>query len=113
MANGGFALFSNTTGVNNVAEGFDALINNTTGNKNIAIGLGAGGSLTTGSNNIDIGFIGVAGEGNTIRIGTQGIQTKTFVAGITGAGVRGVAVKVDADGQLGTVTLLGSFQAKH
>jgi trimeric autotransporter adhesin len=110
VANGGFALFSNTTGVNNVAEGFDALINNTTGNNNIAIGLGAGGNLTTGHNNIDIGFIGVAGEGNTIRIGTQGTQTKTFVAGISGVGIRGVPVKVTAAGQLGTAPSSARFK---
>jgi hypothetical protein len=110
VANGGFALFSNTTGDNNVAEGFDALINNTTGNNNIAIGLGAGGNLTTGHNNIDIGFIGVAGEGNTIRIGTLGIQTRTFVAGISGVGVRGAAVKVAADGQLGTAPSSARFK---
>jgi trimeric autotransporter adhesin len=110
VANGGFALFSNTTGVNNVAEGFDALINNTTGNNNIAIGLGAGGNLTTGNNNIDVGFVGVAGEGNTIRIGTPGIQTRTFVAGISGVGVRGVAVKVAADGQLGAAPSSARFK---
>jgi trimeric autotransporter adhesin len=110
VANGGFALFSNTTGVNNVAEGFDALIDNTTGDNNIAIGLGAGGNLTTGSNNIDIGALGMAGEGNTIRIGTQGTQTKTFVAGISGAVVRGVPVKVNAAGQLGTTPSSARFK---
>ncbi|HEX4707664.1 MAG TPA: tail fiber domain-containing protein [Candidatus Angelobacter sp.] len=110
VANGGFALFSNTTGANNVGEGFDALINNTTGNSNIAIGPGAGGSLTTGSNNIDIGALGVAGEGHTIRIGTQGIQTKTFVAGINGVVVRGAPVKVNADGQLGTTPSSARFK---
>lgn len=110
VANGGFALFSNTTGVNNVAEGFDALINNATGNNNIGIGLSAGAHLTTGSNNIDIGALGVAGEANTIRIGTQGTQTKTFVAGISGVGVRGVAVKVTADGQLGTAPSSARFK---
>src|SRR5207247_3236719 len=49
-----------------------------------------------------IGNDGVATESNTIRIGTQGTQTKTFMAGISGAGVTGVAVKVNAAGQLGT-----------
>jgi trimeric autotransporter adhesin len=110
VANGGFALFSNTTGTNNVAEGFDALIDNTTGSNNIAVGPGAGGNLTTGHNNIDIGFVGVAGEGNTIRIGTQGTQTKTFVAGINGVAIRGVAVKVAADGQLGTAPSSARFK---
>jgi hypothetical protein len=110
VANGGFALVSNTTGTNNVAEGFDALINNTTGNRNIGIGLSAGANLTTGQNNIDIGNAGVAGESNTIRIGTQGTQTKTFVAGISGTVVRGVAVKVNAAGQLGTTPSSARFK---
>ena len=111
VANGGFALFSNTSGINNVAEGFDALFNNTTGNSNIAIGPGAGGSLTTGSNNIDIGNQGVAAETNTIRIGTQGTQTATFIAGISGTPLgAGVAVRVNANGQLGSVASSARFK---
>jgi trimeric autotransporter adhesin len=101
-ADGHGALHSNTTGNDNTAVGHDALFNNTTGSNNIALGHGAGSNLTTGSNNIDIGFFGVADEANTIRIGTLGTQTKTFVAGINGAGVTGMPVKVDGNGQLGT-----------
>ena len=96
------ALFGNTTGTNNTAEGNSALIHNTTGGNNIALGLSAGANLTTGSNNIDIGNAGVAGESRTIRIGTQGTQTKAFNAGIHGVPVTGAAVKVSATGQLGT-----------
>ena len=51
---------------------------------NIALGRFAGLNLTTGNNNIDIGNFGVAAEDNTIRIGTQGAQTATFIAGISG-----------------------------
>ena len=101
-ANGPSALLSNTTGGNNTANGLAALFSNTTGGSNIGLGVGAGDNLTTGSNNIDIGNAGVAAEGTTIRIGTVGTQTKTFIAGISGAGVTGVAVKVNAAGQLGT-----------
>jgi Chaperone of endosialidase len=101
-ASGYFAVYQNTTGNNNTGTGYNALLNNTTGNDNIALGNFAGSNLTTGDNNIDIGNQGVAGEANTIRIGTQGTQTKTFIAGISGAGVSGVAVKVNAAGQLGT-----------
>jgi trimeric autotransporter adhesin len=101
-ASGLRALFSNTTGGNNTASGFNALSSNTTGSGNIGLGVGAGDNLTTGNNNIDIGNEGVAGEANIIRIGTQGTQRKTFVAGITGAGVTGSAVKINAAGQLGT-----------
>jgi hypothetical protein len=98
---GYFGLYQNTTGNNNTAGGYNALLNNTTGNENIGLGNFAGSNLTTGNNNIDIGNMGVADESNTIRIGTQGTQTRTFVAGISGAGVMGVAVKVNSAGQLG------------
>ena len=99
-AYGFMALLSNTTGNLNTAEGVNALWFNTTGNYNTAIGTNAGynitgngnivlgnsagSSLTSGDNNIDIGKVGVAGEAKTIRIGTQGTQTKTFIAGIMG-----------------------------
>jgi hypothetical protein len=101
-ANGSFTLQNNTIGNHNAAYGWTALFNNTTGNFNIALGDGAGSNLTTGDNNIDIGNSGVAAEAQTIRIGTQGTQSATFIAGISGAGVTGLAVKVNAAGQLGT-----------
>src|SRR5256886_2264102 len=100
-ATGFEALFSNTTGNGNTATGFRALVRNTTGNGNIALGNNAGGNLTTGSNNIDIFDRGVAGEANTIRIGKQGTQRTTFIAGISGGTVTGTAVVVDSNGQLG------------
>ena len=104
-ANGSAALFFNTTGNDNVAVGDTALLRNSTGSSNIALGFKAGRNLTTGNNNIDIGNMGVAGESNTIRIGTTGTQTATFIAGISGATVpTGIAVVVDADGHLGTTT---------
>jgi hypothetical protein len=66
------------------------------------LGLSAGANLTTGHNNIEIGNIGVADESNTIRIGTQGTQTATFIAGISGTTVsRGATVFVDSNGRLG------------
>jgi len=117
-ANGLGALRNNSTGANNTASGFQALDSNTTGGSNTALGFvagqnltgtnntvlgaGAGFNLTTGSNNIDIGNVGVAGDANTIHIGKQGTQTRTFVAGITGATVTGAAVMVNTTtGQLG------------
>jgi hypothetical protein len=99
-AHGGQALYYNT-GNFNTACGFEALYLNTTGSYNIALGYYSGANLTTGGYNIDIGNSGVAGESGTIRIGTSGNQTATFVAGITGTPVSGVAVVVDANGQLG------------
>ena len=118
-ATGVNALFSNTFGVDNTADGVNALKgnvgglqntacgaetlrSNTFGSNNIALGILAG-SQTTGNFNIDIGNEGVAGESNTIRIGTAKVQTKTFIAGITGVVIAsGSAVVVDANGRLGT-----------
>jgi len=108
---GYFALFSNTTGNSNTASGYDALVNNTTGIGNIALGNFAGANLTTGDNNIDVGNVGIAGESNTIRIGTVGTQTATYIAGISGIPIgAGVAVRVNASGQLGTVASSARFK---
>ena len=101
-ANGAHALRDNTTGNNNTANGFNALCNNTTGSNNIALGDGAGVNLTTGNKNIDIGNSGIAGEGGTIRIGTAGTHSATYIAGISGAvGSGGSAVYVNSAGKLG------------
>ena len=111
-ANGYAALFSNTTGSSNVALGFEASENITTGSNNIAIGNSAGINLTTGSNNIDIGNQGIADESNTIRIGTQGTQTDTYVAGVWQAIVTGTAssVRVNSSGKLGTAPSSARFK---
>jgi len=102
---GGFVLQFNTTGNNNSAVGYEALYKNTTGNNNIALGNGAGFNLTTGSNNIAIGNRATATDSNIIRIGTQGTQTRTFIAGIRSATVTGgQTVVVNALGQLGVVS---------
>jgi hypothetical protein len=108
---GYFALFSNTTADSNTANGYDALVNNTTGVGNIALGNFAGGNLTTGDDNIDIGNVGVAAEANTIRIGTVGTQTSTYIAGIMGKTVgKGVPVIVDNTGNLGTANSSARFK---
>ena len=108
---GSGALVHNTTASLNTALGTNALFTNTTGRNNIALGNSAGTHLTTGSNNIDIGNQGVAAEANTIRIGTVGTQTKTFIAGIHGAiASGGAAVFVNSAGQLGTLTSSARFK---
>jgi trimeric autotransporter adhesin len=94
------ALASNTTNSLNTAIGASALAN-TTGFNNIALGAGAGANLTTGDSNIYIGNNGVAGDSNTIRIGLEGTQTRTFIAGINNAVISGGAVFVNGAGQLG------------
>jgi hypothetical protein len=63
----------------------------------------AGYKLTTGSNNIDIGNLGVAAEAKTIRIGVQGTQTATYIAGISGSAMTGDGVVVSNTGKLGIV----------
>jgi Chaperone of endosialidase len=111
-ATGVGALLSNTTGFSNTATGISALFSNTTGSNNIGLGVSAGENLTTGSNNIDIGNTGVGGESRTIRLGTIGTHTKTFIAGISGVTVPdGVGVIVGANGKLGTVVSSERFKA--
>ena len=110
-ADGLLALENNTIGHDNTAEGFQALANNKGGSSNIALGSSAGINLTTGSNNIDIGAPGAAAESNKIRIGRQGTQNGTFIAGISGATVaNGVAVRIDSTGHLGTLTSSARFK---
>ena len=112
-ANGVNALLSNTTGDNNVAIGHNALSGNTAGSGNIALGLFAGDNLTTGSGNIDIDNEGVVGESFTIRIGSSGVQTRTFIAGIRGVTTgnnNAVPVLIDSAGQLGTTSSSRRFK---
>jgi hypothetical protein len=126
-ANGVAALYSNTTGSNNIAVGSDAMLNNNTGSSNIAVGFEAMVNNKQGSGNIALGYRaglklsgndniaianpGVRGEFGTIRIGTIGTQTNAYIAGVSGATVpTGVAVIVDADGHLGTITSSARFK---
>ena len=125
-ATGYFALSSNTSGSSNTAFGYSALttaatasgntalghftLGNATGNSNIAVGDLAGENLTSGNNNIDIGNKGKAAEGNTIRIGTQGTQNATFIAGISGVAVTGRQVQITSAGKLGVATSSARFK---
>jgi hypothetical protein len=118
-ATGSAALYYNVTGSNNTADGEGALYaatggNNTavgqnalrqlsTGTGNIALGFQAGTSVTTGSNNIEIGNGGASTDQNVIKIGAEGVQAKTFIAGIFNTSVSGNAVMVNSSGQLGVV----------
>ena len=106
VATGPSALLLNTTGNNNVATGINALPNST-GSANVAIGRNAGKNLTTGSNNVDVANAGKAGEAGTIRIGTDGTQTATYISGISGTALSGATqpVVVKSNGQLGTAPL--------
>jgi hypothetical protein len=82
---------------------------------NVAIGIDAGFNFTTGSNNIVIGanVLGNAGESGKIRIGKQGTQTATYIAGIYGktvASATKVGVMIDSTGKLGTVVSSARFK---
>jgi hypothetical protein len=111
MASGAGALYFNTIGHDNTAEGYLALSNNKGGSNNIALGSNAGVNLTTGSNNIEIGAPGVTAETKTIRIGQSGTQQKTFIAGISGKTVAsGVGVIINSTGQLGTIQSSARFK---
>jgi uncharacterized coiled-coil protein SlyX len=117
------ALFNNINGNNNTAYGVYALYNITSGSHNIGIGELAGLNLTTESNVIVIGSRGEAGEENYIRIGTEGVHTETYIAGIFGVPVEGegIPVCVNDEGQLGICTvssqpnamLLNEFLKEH
>jgi hypothetical protein len=109
-ASGYSALAVNSIGLNNTAVGYGALLRNTRGSNNVGLGVNAGSNLNTGSNNIDIGNLGVAAEANTIRIGTQGTQTRTFVAGISGSPITGTSVVVNTFGRLGTAASSQRFK---
>jgi hypothetical protein len=102
---GWYAGHALTSGDRNTIIGTDALRDATTGSGNIAIGYSAAGSITTGSDNIHIGYQGAANESSTIRIGVA--QTRAFIRGIRGVTTdapNAVAVVIDSNGQLGTVS---------
>jgi len=107
------ALFNNNINGSNTAVGESALFSNT-GAGNIGLGAGAGHNLTTGNFNIDIGNAGGAAEANTIRIGAQGTQQTTFIAGISGANEGSpTAVFINTTtGQLGTTPPASSRRFK-
>jgi hypothetical protein len=105
------ALAANTIGLRNTAVGDFALSANT-GDDNIALGRTSGQSLSSGSNNIYIGNSGAATESNTIRIG-RGTHDFVFIEGIRGVTTgqaNGLAVLIDTNGQLGTISSSASVK---
>ena len=107
-AQGVNALYSNTTGIRNSGLGSNALYDNTTGSYNVAVGFNAGFDQTTGNDNIYINNVGVGGESQTLRIGTQGTAgivgsgiLTAYIAGVASSQVIGSAVYVTSTGQLG------------
>ena len=114
------ALASITNGSDNTALGFQALKalgfgTRAGGTNNIALGYLAG-ILYNGneSGNIDIGNFGQQGENNTIHIGTPGVQTQTFIAGVINGDGGGLTDLNGANllaGSVGTAQLAGGALA--
>jgi len=102
------ALFSNTTGSSNTADGVNALYHSIDGSFNIAVGRNAGSNLMSGEGNIYIGAQvqpSVTEEFEVIRIGNDTALTfpyDTFIAGIYGrpAGPSPLTVMCGSDGKL-------------
>jgi len=93
-ANGVYALYA-TAGNNNTADGMNALGQLLSGDNNIALGYNAGGNISSGHDNIDIGNAGLAMEDGIIRIGTQGVQSATYLTGAVYAD--GIQLSSDRD----------------
>jgi trimeric autotransporter adhesin len=109
-AQGVNALYNNTTGIRNLGIGSNALYDNTSGSYNVALGFDAGYNQTTGTDDIYISNQGVAGESQTLRLGTQGTSgvegsgvLTAYIAGVAGSPVTGSAVYITAAGQLGVL----------
>jgi len=97
-----------TSGTGNTIIGYNSGTSLTSGGHNVIIGDGSGNSLSTSSSsNILIKSAGVAGDVNTIRIGTEGSGTsqinKAYMAGIYNSTtlVSPRPVVIDANGRLG------------
>ena len=95
------ALFNNTTGGDNTADGTGALQNNTTGSANTALGAGAG--------------LGVFTASHVIAIGTNGadVSDSCFIGNIRGvrtANADAISVVIDSAGQLGTLSSSRRFK---
>src|SRR5438477_452796 len=130
---GASALFNNVDGDSNNAVGVDALRSNVDGKFNNAVGFSALGDNVSGSGNVAIGDSAGAGvegdfniyigafagpapspapvsESETIRIGDV-FNVACYIGGITGQTASGgVAVFIDGNGKLGTITSSARFK---
>jgi hypothetical protein len=98
------ALFSNTTGSNNTANGYQALYSNTTGGNNVANGLWALFSNTTGGNNTANGMY--AGYNNSVSLQTMSYSTflgygaNSSIDGVTNSTAIGNGAQVTASNEV-------------
>jgi hypothetical protein len=106
-------LGSNVDGAANVAAGDSALTGNAHGSFNTAVGDLAGATVE-GDDDIYIGATaadGVTSESGTIRIGDPNFVSTCYIAGISGQTASGgVAVFIDGNGKLGTLTSSARFK---
>ncbi len=112
VGTGALALATTGTGLN-VAMGYTTLGNITTGHANVAVGATSGTAYTSSeSSNICISNLGVLGESNVIRIGTQGTsdfqQNQCYLAGVLNT-VSGRVVKITAPGAYPYTTLITDY----
>ena len=100
---GAAALVYGQKGSNNTAVGYSTFYNFFFGgSNNIAIGSLAGRQVEHGDNNIEIGNGGTLTDSGVIRIGTEGTQAATYIAGIQASGLAvSTGVGITADGRLG------------
>jgi len=99
---GSSAFASMTTGQQNASLGNVTFQFMTSGDRNIGLGYGAGKLLTFGSDNIYVGTQGGAAiESKTLRLGS--VQTRAFLAGVSGVPVVGNTVLINSQGQLGVL----------
>jgi hypothetical protein len=103
------ALGDNAMGNNNTAIGYIALYYST-GSDNIALGSRAGVYHTAGDDNIYIGNPGMKSEERQIHIGSPGLHTGTYIAGIRNAGVTGSPVVIGMGGKLGVTMSSAQFK---
>jgi hypothetical protein len=110
VGSGSLSALTNAVG-SNTAVGQGAMNSLITGSYNTCLGSTAGSALTTNeSSNVLIGNVGVAGDMNTIRLGSLNAgngnlqQNRAFCTGISGVTVAGSsAVVVAPSGQLSSV----------
>jgi hypothetical protein len=120
---GALASRNHVTGGENTFLGFQAGPSFTSGKRNTFLGTQAGLNVQSGDNNIMIGNnVGLNAGGpvsNQIRIGGQGTQTDTYVAGIFGSAsnIANSPVCIDSNGKLFSVitgcTTGSSFRFKE
>ncbi|MGB8467666.1 MAG: tail fiber domain-containing protein [Candidatus Babeliales bacterium] len=97
-----------TSGSSNTVIGNSAGTQLTSGVSNIIIGAASGSSLNAiGNDNICIGLPGGSGDNSTLRIGNPETISSAFISGIRGVTTGAsdaIAVLIDSNGQLGTVS---------